>query len=151
MVNPVRIKFGDEKLLKGHELFLRNVQRNPLTGEVPAVLTTPDFRNTYSLTGFCGIDTRVPAVFFTLHESNNDATQFALDLEAAIYIGFFHPGDIIVLDNASYHCGGENSILEYWLWSRHRIFLLFLPPRCPELNPIELIWNMLVQTLKNYR
>ena len=148
LIEPTRIKFGDEKLLKGEELFSRNVRRNPLTGEIPALLTTPDFRNTYSLTGFCGIDVRVSPVFFSIHESNNDAIQFALDLEDAISHGFLCPGDILVLDNAAYHCGGENSKLDDWLWSRHHIFLLFLPPRSPELNPIELVWNILVRRLK---
>ena len=26
--------------------------------------------------------------------------------------------------------------------------MLFLPPRCPEWNPIELVWNTLVQRLR---
>ena len=148
LVDPSRIKYGDEKLLKGQELFNRKVRRDPFTGEIPAVYTSPDFRNTYALTGFCGIDTRSPALFFTLHDANNDATQFAIDLQAAINSGFFHPGDILVLDNAAYHKGGENTVLESWLWSRHGIFLLWLPPRCPELNPIEQVWKVLVSRLK---
>jgi hypothetical protein len=53
---PSQLKFGDEKSLKGQDLFCRRVRRNPITGEVPAVTTTPDFRNTHSITGFCGID-----------------------------------------------------------------------------------------------
>ncbi|KAL7546455.1 hypothetical protein ACHAWF_009789 [Thalassiosira exigua] len=150
-VDPRHIKFGDEKLLKGRELFNRRPRRNLLTGVVPPVLAPPDFRNTtYAITGFCGIDTDVYALFFSIHESNNDATQFALDLEETLEYGVFKPGDILVLDNANaaYHCGGENSILEYWLWSRHGVFLLFLPPCCPELNPIELVWNTMVKRMK---
>ncbi len=100
MVAPDRLKFGDEKLLKEQELYNRKVRCDPFTGKIPPMTTAPDFRNTHSLTGFCGIDTRPPALFFTIHESNNDATQFAMDFEAAIDSGFFHPGDILVLDNA---------------------------------------------------
>ena len=60
-------------------------------------------------------------------------TKIAVSIDEereAIFLGFFNPGDILVLDNAAYHCGGENSVLEDWRWSRHRIFLLLLPPRC---------------------
>ena len=92
MVDPARNNFGDEKLLKGEEPFICKVRLNPITGEIPALLTTPDFRNTYALTGFCCIDTRSPALFFSVHESNNDATQFAMDVEAAIETVFFQPG-----------------------------------------------------------
>ena len=42
LIEPDRIKFGDEKLLKGQELFSRNVRRNLLTGDIPALLTTRD-------------------------------------------------------------------------------------------------------------
>jgi hypothetical protein len=45
-IAPHRLKFGDEKLLKGGDLFNRQVRRNPMTGEVPSVLTSLDFRNT---------------------------------------------------------------------------------------------------------
>lgn len=150
LVDPTRIKFGDEKLLKGRELYNRNVRRDPFTGVIPPVLTAADFRNAYSMTAFCSIDDRSPALFFNIHDCNNDATQFAADLEAAIASGFFHPGDILVLDNAAYHTGGENTVLENWLWTRHGIFLLFLPARCPELNPVEQVWKTLVRRMKKF-
>ena len=41
-------------------------------------------------------------------------------------------------------------MLENWLWTRHGIFLLLLPPRCPELDPTEQVWKMLVHRLKTY-
>ncbi|KAL7525047.1 hypothetical protein ACHAXR_003207, partial [Thalassiosira sp. AJA248-18] len=54
-IDPERIKFGDEKHLKGDEVFNRKVRRNVLTGEVPEMVVSPDFRNRYNLTGFCSI------------------------------------------------------------------------------------------------
>jgi len=36
-----------------------------------------------------------------------------------------------------------------YLWNYHGIFLQFLPTRSPELNPIELLWNTLMQRLKH--
>ena len=51
-------------------------------------------------------------------------------------------------DRAAIHTGGYNTILADWLWDNYRIFLLLLPARTPEWNPIELVWNILVQRLK---
>lgn len=41
-------------------------------------------------------------------------------------------------------------MLENWLWTRHGIFLLFLPARCPELNPVEQVWKTLVRRMKKF-
>ena len=147
-VDPYRLKFGDEKSLKGQEVYNRKVRRHPFTGEIPHLLTNSDFRNTYSLTGFCGIDKRSSAVFCTIHDDTNDATEFSVQVELALASGFFHRRDILVLDNAAIHIGKENTVLEEWLWINFEIYVLFLPPRSPELNPIELVWNILVQRLR---
>lgn len=73
MIDRSRIKFGDEKHLKGAELFCRKTRRNILTGEVPTTTTTPDFRNTYSIIGFCGIDVRTTSMRYGIMEGINDA------------------------------------------------------------------------------
>jgi len=147
-VDPYQLKFGDEKSLKGQEVYSRKVRRHPFTGEIPHLLTNSDFRNTYSLTGFCGIDRRSSAVFCSIHDDTNDATEFAVQVEQAIARGYFHRRDILVLDNAAIHIGKENTVLEEWLWTNFEIYVLFLPPRSPELNPIELVWGILVQRLR---
>ena len=77
------LKFGDEKCLKGREVFNRRVRRHPMTGEIPPRGTTPDFTNTYSLTSFCGIDRKSTPVFCKLHEEANDATEFSELVELA--------------------------------------------------------------------
>lgn len=60
------------------------------------------------------------------------------------------PGDILVLDNAAIHTGKECDALDEWLWEYHGIFVLLLPARTPEWNPIELIWQILVRRLGLY-
>ena len=45
-ISPYRLKFGDEKLLKGAEVYCRKNRRNPLNGVVPPIVTNSDFRNT---------------------------------------------------------------------------------------------------------
>ena len=43
----------------------------------------------------------------------------------------------MVLDNAAIHTGKENTVVEDYLWDTYGIFLLFLPARAPEWNPME--------------
>ena len=62
---------------------------------------------------------------------------------------------MLVCDNATIHQQGYNSDLGDFLWNTPaldgeplRILLLPLPTRSPELNPIELVWHILVQRVK---
>jgi len=149
-IHPSRIKFGDEKLLKGAELYSRKVRRCPETGVLEDVTVDSDFRNTYSIVGFCGIDRRTGPFQYSLHDGSNDATAFSKAVKEGVKNEFLLPYDIIVLDNATYHHHGDASSLEDWLWKKFRIYVLFLPTRSPELNPIELLWHTLVQRLQNW-
>jgi hypothetical protein len=81
---------------------------------------------------------------------NNDSQSFMDNVMDAIVDGFLVEGDVLVLDNAAIHTGGENDTMADWLWSRFDISVAFLPTRSPELNPIELLWSYLVQKLKHY-
>ena len=149
-LKPERIKFGDEKHIEGADLYSRKVRRCVLTGEIPAIKTHPHFRQRYSIVGFCGIDVRVTPFRYGISMNVNDAANFAQQVVLAIQAGWLLPGDILVLDNATIHYGGGNSDLEDWLWQYFRIFLLWLPARTPEWNPIELGWNILVARLNTF-
>ena len=146
--SPERVKFGDEKLLKGQDLYNRQVRVNPMTGVAAPIITDPDFRNTHSITGFCSIDPRTTPMWFRIHRANNNAEQFKADVEGAIASGFLGKRDILVLDNAAYHTGKQNRTLADWLWTKQGIYALFLPARTPEWNPIELVWATLVKRMK---
>ena len=145
--NRNRIKYGDEKHLKGAELFCRKTRRNIFTGVVPPVFTSSDFRNTYSIVGFCGIDERSTPMHYSITQGNNNADNFALQVQLAVASGFLKPYDVLVLDRAAIHTGGQNASLKELLWDEYRIFILLLPARTPEWNPIELVCNILVSRL----
>jgi hypothetical protein len=154
-IDPSRIKSVDEKLLKGAELINRKVRRDPDTGEVPSIRVDSDFRNTYSLVGFCGMDPKSPAFFFHMTEANIDSCEFRIAVEQAIASNFLQRYDFLLLDNAIWHKGGYNNDIEDFLWNfrlpngkRLKVTILWLPARAPELNPIELLWNTLVQRLQ---
>ena len=80
--------------------------------------------------------------------TNDGADEFVIQLEMAIASGFFCPGDVLVLDNASIHNGGDNSNLEEWLYDTVGVLLVFLPTRSPELNRIEQVWKIIVNKLQ---
>ena len=54
-INPSRLKYADEKSLKGKDICNKLARRDPLPGIVPQTMTDPDLRNTYSIIGICGI------------------------------------------------------------------------------------------------
>ena len=150
---PCNIKWCNEKNLKGQEFFSWKVRRNPLTGQIPSVSTDPDFRNTHNIVGFCGIDTRTNPVWYRIQrnaEGTNNSDSFFDVVVDAINEGFLRSGDVLVLDNARIHNGGDNEAMAEWLWTRFDIFLAWLPTRLPELNPIKLIWSYLIWKLKAY-
>ena len=146
--HPERLKFGDEKLLKGAEVYCRQTRRNVVTGEVPANLVNSDFRNTYVIIGFCGVDPAVTPLRYNITDTSNNSVSFGRAVESAVASGFLKGGDVLVLDNAPMHQGGENTDLDEYLWTNHRIWLLTLPTRTPEWNPIKQAWKVLVRRLK---
>ena len=130
------------------ELFNRKTRRNVITGVAPPNYVDSDFRNTYSITGFCSVNPNKTPVCFEIHDGTNDSEDFESTLFDAIHKQFIGAGDVLVLDNAAIHVGGNNSDLQDYLWRSQGVLLLLLPARAPEWNPIELVWNTLVQRLK---
>eukprot|EP00978_Attheya_sp_CCMP212_P000198 scaffold349_cov29-Attheya_sp.AAC.1 len=69
-VAPCRVKYGDEKLLKGEEVFCQKTCCNVLNGQIPAILATSDFQNTYAIIGFCGIDKQTRPLHWRIHDQH---------------------------------------------------------------------------------
>ena len=149
--NPATIavaSFGDGKLLKGKEAYCKRTRRNVITGEVPASNVPSDWRNTYCITGYTSINRSNAPLYWTIHQEKNDSSTFRESIIRAISRGFLKVGDILILDNAAIHNGGTNRNIDQQLWEEAGIALGFLPPRAPELNPIELVWAALVHKLR---
>ncbi len=146
-LNPNRVIFCDEKHLKGEEFWSKRVRRDPTTGDVPAIRTCADFRNTYTIIGLCTMNDEKPApVYYRIRKGTNDAEAFFDTIRMAVDCGFLVKYDVLVLDNAKIH---TEQLVE-WLWYHHKILVLFLPTRSPEWNPKELVWRMLCTKLASY-
>ena len=88
-------------------------------------------------------------------ENNHDSVPFWLFIEEAIATAWLRPYDELVCDNATIHLQGYNGDLGDLLWNSLaldgeplRILFLPLPTRSLELNPIELVWNIMVQRVE---
>ena len=104
------------------------------------MMTGPDFRNKYSITGLCSMDHgRGAPVWFRIHKQSNDGEEFFATVKRAAENGYFRKYDVLILDNAAIH----KECVERWLWENYAVFVLFLPTRSPEWNPIELVWRHL--------
>lgn len=126
-LDPYLLKFCDEAHLKGVVLNSQKGRRCPITGILEPTIVPSDFRNTYSIIGFCGIAPDTPPFSFVMHEGTNDAEKFTEVVLDAVVSGFLRYGDVLVLDNAAIHKCKDASVLEDILYEDHGISVLFLP------------------------
>jgi hypothetical protein len=120
---PWRLVFGDEKPLKGGELFNHWGRAGPLTGTVEDLVVDSDWRNRYAITGLCWIGRNRPPFLYIVHVGSNNAAVFCDFVIQKLAIGFLQPGDFLVLDNVSIHHFQELTRLDSYLWNYHGIFL----------------------------
>jgi hypothetical protein len=146
-----KIKFCDHKHFKTETLYNCKARKDPLTGLVPPVLTYSDFCNTYSIFDITSIDIRTTPLRWEIRQGNNDAEVFFQQIMNAIIAGFLLPYDVLVTDDTQIHWYGLNTVLEEFLWDNFCVFVLTLPARTPEWNPIEQVWNVYDQKMQTYR
>ena len=154
--DPSRLKFGDEKHLDGADLYKRKARADPLTGESAGIMVTGDFRNRCNINAIMGLDPNKPPLFVSILEETNTAASYVAFILLALEAGYFNYGDIFIIDNWTGHHNAEAAMLEDLLWNYRpfpgappmNILVKYLPTRSPELNPIELVFQILVQRMK---
>ena len=90
-------------------------------------------------------------VQYLVTEQNGDAHLFCEFVMFLIEEGALREGDILVVDNCSFHFGGKNTVLEEVLWESFGILMIPLPPYHPELNPVKCVFGHLVLKLRKER
>jgi hypothetical protein len=83
-IDPGRLKYADEKSLKGKDICNKLARRDPFTGILPPTMADPDLRNTYSIIGICVISRQSTPVWYRITELTVDAELFALEIEDAV-------------------------------------------------------------------
>jgi hypothetical protein len=76
-VDPFRLKFGNEKPLKGEDLFNWKGRADPLNGEREPIIVDSDFWNTHNIIGICGIAHDTAPFVYKMHDGINRVTNIA--------------------------------------------------------------------------
>ena len=135
----MRFVFTDEKPMRGIDIYNKKVSRSPLTGSVPFVDTGFDIRTVYNLM----------TAIYQNGKYQGISSVFNYFVTELVGAGILMPGHILICDNAMIHLTQENRNLCEILWEQHKILVLNLPPHSPELNPIELVFQLLGQRLRH--
>lgn len=154
-----RLHFLDESKVGGKEISCVKARKDVFHGGGQPTMAVPsDFRDEYNMfastSAWPDAPHSVEAIFL---EDNGDAFSTMAFLTHLLHIGHFRRGDIAVFDRWTGHFHGEAEELENLLWEAQgpdgmpmNILLLLLPARCPELNPIELIFHIVKRRMRNY-
>lgn len=159
MIPPNKIKFADEKTIKGDETYDSKSRRDPIDGtKEPAKADSSDVRQSINVIAIMSANKRHLPLYYSAGEFNGTSYSFKALLIRAIVDGFFEPWDFLVIDNCQIHSGSDCSDIVEFMWNAIgpdgrplRVFVLFLPTYSPELNSIELVFRTIPQRMKALR
>jgi hypothetical protein len=156
--DKTKFHFLDEKHLVNKDVLPNKTRADPLTGYMDAILVSGDFREAYNLLAIISANpTKASPVHYVIGKENGNSTSFAAYIMELISTRWFEHGDVLVLDNAAIHSGGDAGDVEDLLWDTEidgrplNVLVIFLPTRSPELNPIELIFHILARRIRSFR
>ena len=157
VADHTRFNFLDEKHIVNHNGIQLMGRADPLTGMIEGVQVDGNFRDMMTIMACVSINHRKQHhVAYTIGRENNSSISYVHFVELMVTSGFLQHGEVLVLDNCAIHHAAESSSMEEFLWNHEvdgcplRILCLFLPTRSPELNPIELIFHILVRRMKSF-
>ena len=150
-INHYRLIFTDEKPYKSMSIFNDTRRRDTHTGQMPHVCANiNNLKNCFNIMAAVKINgIENENIFYQIGKFSGNSITFRQFVLNMIESNFIQEGDILVCDNASIHTRGECMYLREDLYQLFGISILLLPTYHPELNPIELIFNILVQRVKH--
>lgn len=153
-----RFNFLDEKHLVNKDVLPTKTRADPLTGFLDAIPVSGDFREAYNLMAIILANPRKrQPVGYTLGKENGCGASFCYFIHTLIVGRYFWHDEVVIMDNARIHTGGDAEIVEDMLWTTVidgrplHVHVLYLPTRSPELNPIELVFHILARRIRSYR
>ena len=153
----LRFNFIDEKHVVNHNGVKTKARADPLTGNVEGIMVDGNFRDSRSLVATISINPKKRSnCYYAMTKGTINAEYFMDFIKTMVYDGFLLPREVLVMDNAAVHHGKESKNLENFLWNvvidgiQLQVLVLYLPTRAPELNPIELVFHILVRRIKSF-
>jgi transposase len=153
-----RFCFIDEKHLVNSDSVPKKLRCCPLSGRMDFIPVSGDFRESYNLIAcISGNPLKERPLVYTIGKENGTAAAFVAFCEMMVLSGWLRHDEIIVMDNAAIHTGGDSDDLERFSWETVvggrplHILVIYLPTRSPELNPIELIFHIFSRRVTSYR
>jgi hypothetical protein len=150
--------FMDEKHVVNKDVLPKKIRADPLTGYADDIEVSGDFRESHNMFAVVsGSPTKMVSIAYHITKEKGTATQFVAFIKMLIVTGYFEHQEILVMDNARIHTAGEAECVEYYLWNTVidgrplHVKIVFLPTRCPELNPIEFMFHLLSDRIRSYR
>ena len=147
-INPYRLVFTDEKPLRGGDIYSGGVRRHPITGVTPTIRSTIKLKNKFNIMAAVKCNGQNnDNIFYQIGKFKGNSYAFKEFVLSMVSTNFLQAGDILVCDNATIHTRNECTYLHEELWEYANVFIVLLPAYHPELNPIELVFNILIQRL----
>jgi hypothetical protein len=150
--------FLDEKHIVNKDAIPAKGRADPLTGYVDFIPVTGDFREAYNIFAVISGDPLKPRpIQYRISKENGSAATYLMFIKALIVMCYFKHEEILVMDNARIHTGGEASCIETLLWETPidgrplHVLVVYLPTRAPELNPIEFVFHILTARIRSFR
>jgi transposase len=99
-----------------------------------------------------GSPTKPSSIVYHITKENSNATQFVAFIKMLII-----NNEILVMDNAWIHTAGEAECVKFfyatplYLDYPLHVKIVYLPARCPELNPIEFMFHLLSSRIWSFQ
>ncbi len=153
-----KYNFLDEKHVWNKDVYAKKVRKDPLTGKLPCIHVSGDFRESYNIMAIISPNPMKPyPMDYTIGKENGTSEAFVGFLTYLIANRFFLHNEFLLMDNATIHIHGNSRVIEDMLWETIvdgfplHVLVIYLPTRSPELNPIELIFHILAMRIRSYR
>ena len=122
------------------EYLYRQYGYAPKGEKIPFKISGKRFKRTNIVAAKCGKKIVAPMIY----DGTTDSILFETWFEKCL-LKEIPAGSTVVMDNATFHRKGRLQEIA----DKHGVFLLFLPPYSPDLNPIEKFWAWLKNHLRD--
>jgi transposase len=152
-----KYNFLDEKQVWNKDVYAKKVRKDLLTGKLPCIHMSRDFRESYNIMAIISPNpVKAHPMDYTIRRENATSEAFVGFLTYLIVKCFLLHDEFLIMDNAMIHIRGNARVIKDMLWDTIidgcllHILMIYLPSHSPELNPIELVFHILVMRIRSF-